>query len=89
MPFLLGGDYEPPSQKPDKPMRVTKVKRKKGFVTLIEHIPLSKDEIKNLCSKLKKKLATGGSNKENSIELQGDKVDLVKKELKDQGFKIR
>jgi translation initiation factor 1 len=47
------------------------------------------DDINELCSALKKKAGCGGSAKNGSIEIQGDKRELVMQFLKDKGFKVK
>ncbi len=50
-------------------------------VTIIEGITGSTSELKQIASKLKSKLATGGTVKEGRIELQGDHRHRVKQIL--------
>ncbi|EFB40340.1 hypothetical protein pah_c207o029 [Parachlamydia acanthamoebae str. Hall's coccus] len=40
-----------------------------------------------MASDIKKKLGCGGAVKENDIEIQGDKVEQVKKMLMEKGIK--
>lgn len=47
-------------------------------VTVIEGLVVSNTELKELASKLKSKLATGGTVKNGRIELQGDHRHRVK-----------
>jgi len=47
-------------------------------VTIIEGLTGSSSELKELASRLKSKLATGGTVKEGRIELQGDHRHRVK-----------
>ncbi len=57
-------------------------KRKFGKeVTVVEGINADHHELKELASKLKSKLATGGTVKEGRIELQGDHRYRVKELL--------
>lgn len=48
-----------------------------------------KTDINTLCSDLKKKAACGGSVKNNKIEIQGDKIDLITKHLTDNSYKVK
>jgi translation initiation factor 1 len=83
MPFTIGGDYipdKPPENK--KPTKVFLEHRKKSPVTIINNLNLSKEEGKKLASKIQKKLGCGGSYKNDRIEIQGNKVEEVKKILK-------
>lgn len=50
-------------------------------VTIIEGLMGSSSELKELASRLKSKLATGGTVKEGRIELQGDHRHRVKQIL--------
>lgn len=50
-------------------------------VTIIEGLMGSNSELKELASRLKSKLATGGTVKEGRIELQGDHRHRVKQIL--------
>jgi len=86
MPFTIGGDYMPP-EKPStpsfkstkKPIRVRVEKRKQSFVTIIENLPFSEDELKTFLSTLKKKFSCGGTSKDGLITLQGNFEAEVKK----------
>lgn len=90
MPFTIGGEWIPeptPVTKPKHPVKVVKEKRGSSLVTVILNLPLSLNELKQLCSALKQRLGCGGSVKDNHIELQGDKVQAAKDFLKSQGIK--
>ena len=90
MPFTIGGDWIPePSITNTPQVNVIKEKRKGSFVTLILYLNQDAAELKKTCSLLKQRLACGGSVKEGQIELQGDKIEAVKKYLKEIGIKIR
>ena len=67
-------------------IKVSAMKRSFGkWVTIIEGI--SKDaNPKQIASKLKSKLAAGGTFKEGKIEIQGNHKDKVKKLLVAEGF---
>ncbi len=78
MPFTLGGDYIPPKK---GPVRIKREKRGRNTVTLIYNLPLQHKELEKLASELKKKLGAGGAIKDGVIEIQGDKVEAVKKHL--------
>lgn len=83
MPFTIGGEWVPESsKKPSKPITLRKEKRRSSYVTIIMHLPNEMGELKKICSELKKELGCGGSVKEETIELQGDQVEAVKKYLK-------
>jgi len=54
--------------------------------TLIEGIRLEKDSLRSLATKMKKKLATGGTVKDNIILLQGDQRLAAARFLVESGF---
>lgn len=63
------------------------VKRKFGKMsTIVKGIDDKKVRLKDICKKLKFKLACGGTVKEGIIELQGVHLDKVKDELVKLGF---
>lgn len=47
------------------------------------------DELKNIASKLKTRLSTGGSARGGEILIQGERLDETKKILSELGFKIK
>ena len=66
-------------------IKVYKTKAKfSKFVTIVEG--LTGDELERTAKDLKTKLACGGTYKKGVIELQGDHLDEVKKELMSIGF---
>ncbi len=66
-----------------------KEKRKGKVVTIVKPFCLEKKELQSMLKSLKKKLATGGSLKEDSLEFQGDVKDTLKVALQVLGFKIK
>ena len=62
--------------------------RKGKVVTVASGFNLSQVEIKSVMKQLKKKCSTGGTVKNNSIELQGNFIESVKSELIRQNFSI-
>jgi translation initiation factor 1 len=58
-------------------------------VTVITGLPLPGQELRELGRKLKQRCSTGGTVKDFTIELQGDRCDLVEQELTAQGFVIK
>jgi translation initiation factor 1 len=90
MPFTFDGQRIPaedPSKKKSGPVKVRLVKRKHSVLTVILNLSLSEKELIDLASKIKKKLGCGGAVKGSDIEIQGDKVELVKKILEEVGIK--
>ena len=63
--------------------------RKKGgkIATVIKGFVQTDDGLKNLAKRLKRKCATGGSIKNNEIIIQGNKRDIVKTLLEEEGYK--
>lgn len=89
MPFNIGGDWipSPSTSKNTKPVKVRLVKRGKNILTIILNLNMSKDEQTTLSSNIKKKLGCGGAVKDDGIEIQGDKINAVKKYLEEIGIK--
>ncbi|WP_373100531.1 MULTISPECIES: stress response translation initiation inhibitor YciH [Pasteurellaceae] len=63
--------------------------RKGSGVSLISGLDLSDDELKTLAAGLKKRCGCGGAVKNGCIEIQGDKRDLLKSLLEQQGFRVK
>ncbi|MBT3395434.1 stress response translation initiation inhibitor YciH [archaeon] len=61
-------------------------KRYGKLMTIIEGIESDNIDLKQLTKKLKNKFACGGTFKEGRIELQGNHIGRVKKELIKLGF---
>ena len=63
--------------------------RKKGgkIATVIKGFDKTDDRLKNLAKRIKRECATGGSIKNNEIIIQGNKRDVVKIILEEEGFK--
>lgn len=90
MPFNIAGEWVPSqnsSQDQQKPVKVRLIKRGKNVVTVILNLNLSEKELRDLASSIKRKLGCGGAIKESEVEVQGDKVDQVKKMLTEMGIK--
>lgn len=68
-------------------IEVKTTKRRFGKeVTIINGLDDKEIDIEDLASKLKSKLACGGTTKEGKIELQGDHTRRIKEVLADLGF---
>tara|TARA_B100001250_G_scaffold338199_1_gene305223 strand:- start:427 stop:750 length:324 start_codon:yes stop_codon:yes gene_type:complete len=73
----------------DLPVRVKKTRGGKAgkTVTIVSGLVMSLSESKKLLKKLKVKCGTGGTLKEDTLELQGDKVIEVIEHLIKEGYK--
>ena len=67
--------------------RQTKGRRGKG-VTVITGLPLAAAELAQLATELKKKCGTGGTVKDQTIEIQGDHRDALVAELASRGWTV-
>lgn len=63
--------------------------RKGSGVCVISGLDLPDDELKKLAAELKKRCGCGGSVKEGTIEIQGEKRELLKQLLEQKGFKVK
>lgn len=93
MPFTIGGDWTPKEEdqkkrmRSSRPVKVRKEKRGKAVVTLVLNLQKTNEELKELAAMLKKKCSCGGTVKEGVIEIQGDRIEIIQKELKAIGIK--
>lgn len=90
MPFTIDGQWVPNKATPksnQKPVKVRVEKRGKSILTVILNLNMTDHELMDLASKIKKELGCGGSVKADKIEIQGDKVEQVRKNLADLGIK--
>jgi translation initiation factor 1 len=71
-----------------KVRRETKGRKGKGVIT-ISGLGLANEPLKQLASKLKKTCGSGGSVVDDTIEIQGDKRELIKQLLEKEGFKVK
>lgn len=58
-------------------------------VTVIYELDLPESSLKELCTRLKKLCASGGTVKQGTIEIQGDHADRLVEALKKDGYKAR
>lgn len=63
--------------------------RKGKGVCVITGLNLADSELNKLAAELKKRCCCGGAVKNGTIEIQGDKRDLLKSLLEDKGYKIK
>lgn len=68
--------------------RETKGRKGKGVI-VISGLGLDNKALKDLAKKLKKTCGTGGSVVDETIEIQGDKRDVIKQVLEKEGFKVK
>jgi len=68
--------------------RETKGRKGKGVV-VISGLGLDKPALKELAKKLKKTCGTGGSVVDETIEVQGDKREVIQQVLENAGFKVK
>ena len=68
--------------------RETKGRRGKG-VTTVTGVPLKGEQLEEFASKLKQQCGTGGTVKDEVIEIQGDQRDRLISLLEGQGFKVK
>lgn len=89
MPFTFEGDYIPNEKSTTKKaIKICLEKRRGKLMTKILNLPLNSNEMQELASLLKKMLGTGGSVKNDTIEVQGNRIEDVKKILKSKAFKV-
>lgn len=68
--------------------RETKGRKGKG-VTLVYGVPLNGEELKQLAKELKQKCGSGGTLKDNVIEIQGDHRQVLQAELAKRGWTVK
>jgi len=68
--------------------RETKGRKGKG-VTLISGFDLAPSDLKALAKKLKKSCSTGGTIKDDIIEIQGDHRETIKGQLEKMGHTVK
>ncbi len=64
-------------------------KRRGKWVSIVGPFSLGKKESAALLKRLKKRLGTGGTVREDTLEFQGDIVERLKEALQAEGFGIR
>ena len=58
-------------------------------VTLVKNLVLSSDDLKLLAKKLKQECGTGGTIKDNVIEMQGEQREKIAEILRKLGYKVK
>ena len=64
-------------------------KRKGKPVSIMGPFFLASSELKDLCGKLKKKLGSGGTCKDEWMEFQGECREKLKTLIKEEGFRTK
>jgi len=70
-------------------LHFAKEKRRGKVVTIVKPFNLEKSDLQALVKTLKKKLGTGGTVKENSLEFQGDSPEQLRKHLEHLGYRFK
>lgn len=68
---------------------LAKEKRRDKTVTIVKPFHLAKADLQALLKKLKKRLGTGGTAKEDALEFQGDISDQVRNALEEMSYRFR
>jgi translation initiation factor 1 len=73
----------------DAPVRVGReTKGRKGkCVTVVTGLPLRGKALQDLASRLKKRCGSGGTVREDAVEIQGDHRDVIVAELQTLGYR--
>jgi len=70
-------------------LHTAKEKRRGKVVTIIKPFYLEESDLKKVLKELKSKLGSGGTIKENTLELQGEVSTKAKELLQNRGFKFK
>ena len=70
-------------------LHFAKEKRRGKIVTIVKPFYLDKTTLQALLKTLKKKLGTGGTVKEDSLEFQGDIPDMLRKHIGALGYTFK
>jgi len=70
-------------------LHFAKEKRRGKIVTIVKPFCLSADELKSLLKTLKKKLGTGGTIRDESLEFQGEVKDTLKTQLEKLNYRFK
>lgn len=63
--------------------------RRGKAVTIISELALSTEMRDKLARELKQRLSAGGTAIQDTVEIQGEHIDRVRKYLEEQGFSVR
>jgi translation initiation factor 1 len=70
-------------------LHFAKERRRGKTVTIVKPFCLERGELKDLLKLLKKRLGTGGTIKDSSLEFQGELQDALKRELEMLDYRFR
>ena len=70
-------------------LHFAKEKRRGKVVTIVKPFYLEKTDLQSLLKTLKKKLGTGGTVKDESLEFQGDIPALLRTQLETLGYRFK
>ena len=70
-------------------LHFAKERRRGKVVTIVKPFCLAKNDLQALVKTLKKKLGTGGTVKEDSLEFQGDTPEKLRKHLEALGYRFK
>jgi translation initiation factor 1 len=70
-------------------LHFAKEKRRGKVVTIVKPFYLEKSDLQTLVKTLKKKLGTGGTVKEDSLEFQGDIPEKLRKHLEIMKYRFK
>jgi len=70
-------------------LHLAKEKRSGKVVTIVKPFHLEKSQLQALVKILKKKLGTGGTVKEDTLEFQGDIPEQLRKHLEDLEYRFK
>ncbi len=68
---------------------LSKEKRRGKVVTIVKPFHLAKSDLQTLLKQLKKRLGTGGTVRDNTLEFQGDIPDQVRNALEEMQYRFR
>lgn len=70
-------------------LHFAKEKRRGKVITIVKPFFLSTNELKTLLKTLKKKLGTGGTVKDDTLEFQGELQEILKVQLEKLGYRFK
>ena len=70
-------------------LHCAKEKRRGKVITIVKPFFLSTNELKTLLKTLKKKLGTGGTVKDDTLEFQGELQEILKVQLEKLGYRFK